>query len=285
LIRQNSKTENVKMTRDLRHNRALKILCSTYWSPSGWKKVYSTPPEELAFAKAAGVMFEPKCLTHDEAVAWALRSRAAVSKPQATNAFLASLTSRRLDWRSALGSFAVSLNLPAHRWSLSNRSQFWCPVCGSHDRGDLPQDLSILNFERLKWGGVRHTNPLYIGFDLEQFSLGAPAEPADDDLILMRHVLSAARSLRRDARLSDLVKALAGVIASNSSERRTLIGILGFCGILQDPSKPGFIEGFPDFSNREEVPWTKNDWPYPVQWWNGSCGVSEDAVGFWFPNL
>lgn len=273
------------MTREAADKRALKIQHSTFWSPSGWKKVQATPPDDFAFAKAAGVMFDPKRLTHDERVDWALRSRSRLSKAQVADAFLASLTSRRLDWRSGLGSFAVSLNLPAHTWSASGGSRLWCPICGSSNRNDVPEDLNVLSFERLKWGGVRHTDPLYIGFDLAQFSRGASVGPTGADLTLMRQVLSAARSLSQEARLSDLVKALAGIVPSNPSERRTLIGILGFCGILQDRSKPGFLDGFPHSSIRQEVPWTKNDWPYPVQWWNGACGVSEEAVGFWFPNL
>jgi hypothetical protein len=273
------------MARDAVEKRALKILHSTFWSPSGWKKVYITPPEDFAVAKAAGVMFEPKSVTHDEAVDWALRSRSRLSKAQLADAFLASLTSRQLDWRSALGSFAVSLNLPAHTWSADSGSRLWCSVCGSHDGKKAPENLNILNFERLKWGGVRHTNPLYIGFDLEQFSRKGPVVPTDADLAMMRRVLDAARSLPARARLSDLVRALSGMVPSNPAERRTLVGILGYCGIFQNCAKPGFLDSFPNFSAREVVPWSKNDWPYPVQWWNGSCGVSGDAVAYWFPNL
>jgi len=87
------------------------------------------------------------------------------------------------------------------------------------------------------------------------------------------------------AKLSDLTRELAGAFASNLYERRTLIGILGYCGIMRVPSKPGFIAEFPSISQRPEVPWIKNDWPYPVQWWTGADGVSQEATAFWFPNL
>lgn len=264
--------------------RALQILFSTFWSPSGWKRDHSTTPEDFAYAKSAGLMFEPMLLTHDAKVSWALNARECVSKTDVTNAFLASLTSRRLEWRSALGSLAVSLNLPTHSWSRPEGSSFQCSTCGIYE-SDGQENLNVLNFERFKWGGVRHTNPLYIGFDLEQFLREHPPKPTDADVELMRNILSTTRSLPRDARLSDLVKALAPIFSSNSNERRTLIGILGYCGILQDPSKPGFTDSFPACSNRPEVPWTKNDWPYPVQWWNASCGVSDESVAFWFPQL
>ena len=145
--------------------------------------------------------------------------------------------------------------------------------------------MNILNFERFKWGGVRHTDPLYIGFDLDLFTRETPVEPTSADIGVMDEALHAAASMPAGSKLADLVKVLARIIPSSVQERRALIGILGYCGILRDASKPDFLDGFPAWVNREEVPWTKNDWPYPVQWWNGSCGVSEDAVKFWFPNL
>jgi hypothetical protein len=275
---------HLKMSKQSIDQRALKILSSTYWSSSGWKKSYSTPPEDFAYAKASGFMFDSTVLSHDEKIAWVLRSRSRVSKTSVANGFLASLTSRRLDRRSALGSFAVSLHMPTHSW-LRGSGSFCCSFCGGYDRSNVVEDLNILNFERFKWGGVRHTNPLYIAFDLEQFSIAPPDQPTEDDLALMQSVLDGARSLSRSAKLSHLVKALADIVPSNDAERRTLIAILGFCGILQDPSKPGFLNGFPPHCIREEVPWTKNDWPYPIQWWNGSFGVTEEAVAFWFPGL
>jgi hypothetical protein len=159
--------------------RALRILTSTYWSSFGWKKEHTTPRDDLAYAEAAGMMFESKHFSHDERVLWALRSWEQVSKSQVVSGFLASLSSRRLDWRSALGSYAVSLNLPRHSFTKSG-ARFWCPICAGHDSGDKPEDLNVLNFERFKWGGVRHTDPLYIGFDLEQFSHEVPIQPSDE---------------------------------------------------------------------------------------------------------
>lgn len=264
--------------------RALRILYSTYWSASGWKNDHMTPPNDFVYAKTAGIMFDTKFLTHDEGVQWALNSRARVSKSHVAEAFLASLTSRRLDWRSALGSYAVSLHLPDHRWTRGIDAGLVCPVCGGLDSKD-PQDLSVLNFERFKWGGVRHIDPTYIGFDLEQFATTETTRPTEADRAVMRSILSAARSQREGAKLADLTKAFAKILPSSLPERRTLIGVLGFCGILRDPSKPGFIDGFPRYLQRPEVPWDENQWPYPVEWWDGSHGVSEDAVAFWFPNI
>ena len=87
---------HLKMSKQSIDQRAFEILSSTYWSPSGWKKSYSAPPEDFAYAKASGVMFDPAVLSHDKKIAWVLRSRSRVSKISVAHGFLASLASRRL---------------------------------------------------------------------------------------------------------------------------------------------------------------------------------------------
>jgi hypothetical protein len=265
--------------------QALKILFASYWSTSGWKKEFDTSPADLAYAKAAGLMFDPITISHQHAVEWAIRCRDSVSKEQVVNFFLASLSSRRLDLRSALGCFAVSRNLRAHVWEKSNSSTHCCPVCGMYDFREKPQDLNVLNFERFKWGGVRHDNPIYIAFDLQQVARQPTPKPGSDDTRIMSAILNAARTVQQNSRLSDLVKKLAPVLPSNVSERRAIIGILGYCGILVDPSRESFFDSFPHFYDRKDTRWQKDDWPYPVRWWQGSFGVAEKAAAYWFPSL
>jgi hypothetical protein len=265
--------------------KALKILFSTYWGASGWKKEPYVSPADLAYAKWFGLMFDRVYLSHDQGVDWALQSRALVSKKWVADQFLASLTSRRLDLRSALGSFAVGLNLSAHTWDRANSSTRFCPVCQMYERLDKPEDLNVLNFERFKWGGVRHTNPIYIGFDLAEARKNTRVNPTEKDRQIIENILQTILSLPVDARPSDLEKKLASVFQSNTQERRTLIGILGYCGILIDPGRPSFLETFPHSSARQDAPSWKNDWPYPIRWWRGAFGVNEKAVGFWFPGL
>jgi hypothetical protein len=215
--------------------RALKILFDTYWTVAGWRKQPATCSEDFAYAKSVGVMFEPVLVTHDEAVDWALGCRKVVSKGAVVAGFLASLSSRRLDLRSALGSFAVLRNFPAHRWSRTQRPQHSCPICGAYERSASREDLNVLNFERFKWGGVRHENPLYMAFDLDRFARTDVPSPTNDDHAIMRQIIRTAASMQKGSKLSDLVKALAPVLPSNKAERRRLIGILGYCGILRDP--------------------------------------------------
>jgi hypothetical protein len=264
--------------------RALKILSATYWSSTGWTERHTIAAADFAYAKAAGIMFDPIQVTHDQTVEWVIRSRSGVLQDDVVRGFLTSLSSRRLELRSALGSFAVLRNFPPHKWRQGEHSGHQCPMCGAYvETGEQIEDLNVLNFERFKWGGVRH--PLYAAFDLERFNQADVPDPTDNDLAILRQIVQIAASMPKSARLADLAKALAPTLPSNDAERRTLIGILGFCGILRDPQKPGYREGFPPYSVREETPWHKDDWPYPVQWWDGSQGVSSEAIRDWFPMI
>lgn len=196
--------------------------------------------------------------------------------------FLASLRSRRLELRSALGSFAVLRHFPAHRWQRVQGGEPCCPVCGGFENTSGSEDLNVLQFERFKWGGVRHSHPVYAAFDLERFAAIAVPDPTSDDYATLRQIIRTATDAPEGTGLAGLAKALATEVPSNDAERRILIQILGYCGILRDPGKPSYFDGFPHHALRPDTPW-RNDWPYPAQWWNAEHGVDVDAVSYWFP--
>src|SRR5262245_14415432 len=88
---------------------ALKVLFDTYWTSAGWREENSrsTPPGDLEYAKRAGVMFDPLRVSHDEIMKRAIKAERGVERQAVADAFIVSLSSKRLDLRSALGSFAV----------------------------------------------------------------------------------------------------------------------------------------------------------------------------------
>ncbi|WP_442579897.1 hypothetical protein ACSBOB_31210 [Mesorhizobium sp. ASY16-5R] len=261
--------------------RAVQILTNTFWTAAGWRRERSVSAEDFDYAKAGGLMFDPLSLSHDEAVESAIAARDALSKTHVVGAFIASLRSRRLDLRSGLGSYAVARHLVKHEL-MRQQSSRACAICGGYESSDI--DLNVLSVERIKWGGVRHSQPSYIGFDLSRLASTPTNEPEDEDHSMLKHIVEIARSMPPTAKLKDLDKALASVVPSNSAERRTLIGILGYCGILIDNSKPDFRKQFVPYVEREHTGYAKDDWPFPVQWWRGWCGLKEDAVKDWFPD-
>lgn len=263
------------------NQKALQILFQAYWDSNGWKSEKCVSPENFEYAKANGYMFDDVSLSHDEIVDWLKRSFSNVQLENVSNAFLMSLSTRRLELRSALGSFAVAKNFPQHKIVGEKR----CEICGVYDSTKATEDLNVLNFERFKWGGVRHDSAEYIAFDLERFSEIEQEKPYEQDISLLKQILEVADNLPPDAKNRDLEKALAKILKSNKAERETLIQILGYCGILQPKNKPSYFDSFVNDTDRELPPAHKIDWSYPVCWWRGSDGVNKEAIAYYFSQL
>jgi len=259
--------------------KAKQILFKTYWSSAGWKSERTITPEDFDYAVKAGYMFKAVSMSHVQIVDRVKSILKNTDRRRVSDAFISSLSTRRLDWRSALGSYAIARNFPQHKFS-GNHS---CDVCGEILKPRHAEDLSVLNFERLKWGGVRHLSPKYIAFDLEQFSLADITEPTPEDLKIFKAIIETARSLDGRARPGDLEKAISRILDSNEAERRVLIEILGYCGILQPQKQKGFLDAFVKYNEREHRPVNKIDWSYPVSWWLGVDGVNENALAYFFP--
>jgi hypothetical protein len=260
-------------------DRARKILLKAYWSAAGWKDRPDITPEDFAYARAAGYMFDPVTWTHDKIVQAVRQTSRSASKTAVCDAFLASLSTRRLELRSALGSYAVARHFPQH--TLRRRQR--CAICGVGNGGAETHDLSVLNFERYKWGGVRHLDPAYIAFDLDQFSTLELVTPREEDIAIMRRICEIARTLEPGARPRHLERHLIQVFPSNAAEREVLIQILGYCGILQPAGHTGFFETFTRDTDRS-APYD-TEWNYPVSWWTGRDGVNAAALEDYFPQL
>jgi hypothetical protein len=262
--------------------RALRILFDSYWSPKGWKSPKpGTLPEDLAFATTAGLMFPPRMLSHQEVLKRIVALRAQISPAKVGAAFVASLSRNQPVSRSALGSLAVALNMPLHPFSLRPGCISQCSICGVYET-KKEQDLNILNFERHKWGGVRHEDPFYIAFDLERFTSETSDLPTKSDREILKSILTSVESMPVGARLSDLLRAITPIVPGNDAQRRTILGILGFAGVLRIPGHPDFFRSFTSEVDRERTPWSKDDWPYPTRWWRGGNGIDEEAAAFWF---
>jgi hypothetical protein len=267
--------------------RAVKILFDTYWSSKGWKsavkpgRTFDTPPADLAFAKKAGLMFPPRTVSHQDVLERIVALRAQILPIQVGSAFIASLSANQPALRSALGSYAVALNMPLHSFSLRPGSLTQCSICGAYEiKGE--HDLNVLNFERHKWGGVRHVNPVYIAFDLERFTAEASDSPSTADSEMLNSILRSLESMPVGAKLSDLLGTIKPIMPGNDAQRRTILGILGFAGVLRIPGYSGFFRSFTPERDREHTPWSKDDWAYPIRWWRGGNGIDKEAVAFWF---
>ena len=226
-------------------------------------------------------MFDPVIGNHAEFVERLYIEVARCNRVDAANAFLASLSSRRLDWRSALGSYAVFHLMKPHTYSEDSRS---CGHCGMYLTKHLI-DLNILNFERIKWGGVRHSQVEYALLDLTLFNECPSPVPTSEDFEIFRELIDTCRRVEKQVTSSALHKHLPQRVKGNKAERDILIAILGLAGILAIAEHPGFASTFIPVSARELPNRRFVDMSYPTCWWSGEAGVNEGALAYFFGHV
>ena len=265
--------------------RALKILHDAHWGSGGWKSdgMRLVSDTDFAHAKSAGVMFDPVTIDHDGIVEKCLSIRARTDPKAVANAFVASLTSRNLAYRSALASYAVLRHFPDHAWVGTNT---WCNVCGVYsEKGPQKEDLNVLNFERFKWGGVRHLHALYATFDLEQFQMLPPICVSPEHISLFKELIAHIAHAPAGTSSAQLQAHLPKALKSNKAERDTLIGILGIAGILHSSEHHGFLRAFVQADERKLPGRRFIDMAYPACWWSHADGIDHEAIETWFGHL
>ncbi len=237
-------------------------------------------------AADAGVMFsQERTEDHDGWVAAARAAAAPLSALEVGEAFLASLTSRRLDLRSALGSYAVARFLPGHSFEHACHS-YMCQVCGlSDDVGaDEPEDMNVLSFERFKWGGVRTDDVVYVAFDLEQFARAPRLRPTQADIDLGKRLIDQLRELPGGTTAARAVTYLK-MIKGNKAERDIIVGILGVIGILETDDHRGYSRSFMPRRDRSLPGRAYIDQEYPACWWTADDGLNDEALELFLPQL
>lgn len=262
--------------------KAKRILFSTYWK-NGWIDVKnrSISDPDFIYAKSKGLMFDPLTICHDECILATTTLVKGISQAQVTKGFLSSLTSRRLDWRSSLASYAIAQKIPSHQYTpvISGSSymdgkptahSYTCGICRDSQYGIrgsesyIEVDINVFNFERIKWGGMRHGDILYTYFDLSQFINADIPEPTSEDMDCFREILTIIETSDPSDYPSTLEKRLANVIKSSKAERQILIEILASLGIL----KPNTVD-----RQRQG----KNDWVF-AEYWRGEDKYCQQTV-------
>ena len=267
--------------------KAKSILFKTYWSSKGWRDEYITTPDDFLYAKDKGLMFDPLTISHDDCVTQIIASVNSISLEKVAKAFLSSLSTRRLEWRSGIASYYIAKLITPHKYTpvVSGHSyengkvvatSHTCKICKNFKYGVIGMenytkfDLNVLNFERIKWGGVRHGDLLYTFFDLEQFKQEQITEPTEADITIFKAILSAVSSCKTGDFPSILRDKLKDIpeLKSNKAERSVIIEILACIGVLNPMSYNRPIAG-------------KNDWTF-VEYWRGEDGYDSAVVEKYF---
>lgn len=269
--------------------KAKNILFKTYWK-NGWieseeRQISST---DFEYAKSMGLMFDSITTTHDKCLEDIFKILSTISIDKISTAFLSSLSTRRLDWRSSLATYFIAKQLIPHQYTkvLSGQSydqngkvtheSYTCGICRDLKYGIIGdqyyknEDLNILNFERIKWGGVRHGDLIYTLFDLQQLQQAQIPQPTDEDVSIFKTILNTIENSQPDDYPSALEKNLANVLKSTKPERKVLIEILACIEILKPNSYDRPSRG-------------KNDWFF-VEYWRGEDQYNQEAVDKYFKN-
>ena len=269
----------------------LKTLFAMYkGGPFGEKA--QIPEEEIARAKEEGYLFDyPGYESHPDMLNRRKAILAQVDPREAANAFLYSLSTRRLEYRSALGSYYFVRAIPEHEL-LNSQNEILaaaaghCYLCGWRGWKEPPRkfdlwldNFNIYNYERYKYGGVRHTSLNYALFDLEQFLKLPQVVPAEEDRRMMREILACVGTLKPTDKAGKLREAIsrAKIFRSNKNEVSVLLNILGICGILAGEDAPSYDVYFANEYERAPVEHT-NDFAYPVNRWHASDGVNRERL-------
>jgi hypothetical protein len=206
-----------------------------------------------------------------------------------SRAFVASLSTRALEARSALGSYALARVMPEHLLApIAGAFATICNVCGWSRMPSAHEDLEVETHahfaaERRRYGGVRHLDPRYAAYDLAEFQSLPPLYPTAGDWRILELILRTPPLLSPEAKAADLERALKSILPSNKDERGVLIRILAYAGVLEAPGYPSFFDGYVHPDARDLPPQRFADWGYPTTWWRARHGVRADAVAYWFP--
>ncbi len=267
--------------------KAKEILFKTYWTSAGWRSEPEISPGDFMCAKAKGLMFDPLTISHDECVREIIKAANKITAEHTAKAFLSSLSARRLDWRSGISSYYFAKLFTHHKYKPVESGHFYeggkvvatsytCGICRDARYGVIGSenyretDLNVLNFERIKWGGVRHGELIYIYFDLQQFTKEEIPEPTDKDIDVLKGILSAVGSCEPTdypGALRDKLEDVPG-LKSSKDERTVLLEILAAIGILKPKSYDRPVR-------------SKHDWAF-IEYWRGEDGYNPEAINEYF---
>lgn len=257
--------------------KARKILLNTFWSSRGWKDgPYTFTGEDFNYAKSKGLMFDPITIHHDDLVNRLHKLHQVITKERVVAAFLHSLSTRKVYLRSILSSWALTSALPLHTYEQRKSVRTNTSSCGDCNYSRLMSaheyidaDLNVLNFERVKWGGVRLNDLLYCWMDLELFSKEEAVACTDEDVTILNNMLGAIRNCEDHESARMLEKRWKDVIPSSKQERDVLMEIWGYAGLLKQRDTPRKHRGAGhDFNSMAE--------------WQGDDGYFREALEYYF---
>jgi len=224
-------------------------------------------------------------MTHDESVDWLMQLRNRLSQEFVVQLFLASLSTRNLEWRSGLAAYAVSLHFPPHTVK-AFPEEYNCSICGA-DLFTEQKFPELIEQYRMQTGGFMDISagafvPAYY---LNSLSQVEPVEAKEEDYAIFKsiiQILDADNSGLKSVEIERKIRDIKG-FRSNSHQRRAILETLAFCGVLETPEHRGYMLVYQNFESREQrvLGGSRNDKFYPYRFWTPAHGINHEALVDW----
>lgn len=241
--------------------------------------------EDFEYAKQHSVMFDRLYLNHDDMITSIRNAVAAIEIQDVVNAFVYSLSTRKLEYRSFLSSYCIARVLPEHSFTKGAfPNENICAVCGlQQHKTEEPVEFNAIHYFKFN-DGCCFTGVIEVLFDMEQFSKFPKVKPVDEDYRILGELKKIIETAQPKDRIPQLKKSISKIIKSNDEERLGLADMLGVIGVLHDDKHFGYADNYVSYTEREERPVRFDDAAYPAGWWQGKFGVDEQKWNYWFGN-
>ncbi|WP_338540050.1 hypothetical protein [Paenibacillus tundrae] len=218
---------------------------------------------------------------HDETIAELKMLAEHWTLDEAVQAFVASLWSSPMIWRSLLTGKLIASNMPNHEHRPYPSSEI-CEICGLSV--NQAEDKTIQWYWRMTEGTPLDGDPfghvlaLRELIDVKEKDLPVPNEY---DRWTFRAVLTVLRTLPPKTRYSKAAALLKkeGLLPTKTEYvYRNLLETLALIGILDTPEHPGLITAFTSYRERDQRPNVRVEVQAPLAWWDSSVGVNEENL-------
>lgn len=239
--------------------------------------------EDFEYARKNSVMYDQENISHDEIGRRIKTAVAKIEKEEVVDAFLYSLSTRQLEYRSFLSSYCIGKSLVEHSFTPSPEpNEDICAICELHTyEFEDPIEFNTINYFKYK-DGACFDSLIQILFDLEQFPKLPVVKPVENDYKILADLKKIIEESEPDDRISQLKKNISKTFKSNEGERLGVLEILGVIGILHDDIHFGYDKKFVTYPEREHRPIRNDDVGYPARWWQGKFGIDHEKWEYWF---
>ncbi|REC60846.1 hypothetical protein DRF65_18760 [Chryseobacterium pennae] len=239
--------------------------------------------DDFEYAKKHNVMYEQENISHDDICRRIKAAVAKIEKQDVVNAFLYSLSTRQLEYRSFLSSYCIAQSLSEHSFIASPEpNEGICAVCELHTfEFEEPIEFNTINYFKYKHGAC-FDSLIQVLFDVEQFPKLPVVMPGDNDDKILNELKEIIETSEPNDRVSQLKKRISKTFKSNDDERVALLEIMGVIGILHDDEHFGYAEQYITYPERKHRPIRNDDVGYPARWWQGKFGIDAEKWEYWF---